>query len=186
MACRPHGMLGRRRRSTTTVACPGCGQPNPLKKRFCGDGERAGRRGRVTLDPYWVATPHHRLGYSVTHEIVVAGPLLNGFYAPHCCALCTALHRSAPFGSSRGRRHPHAGRRHTQLYSRALHSADMLPSRHATTGTSIVRTAFADTVVGDEKLARISVECLERHPGRREEVLANGCKAPRREWERAA
>jgi hypothetical protein len=35
----------------TTVACPACGQPNLLKKHFCGDGERADRRGRVTLDP---------------------------------------------------------------------------------------------------------------------------------------
>src|SRR5579862_3923953 len=65
-------------------------------------------------------------------------------------------------------------------------SAGVLPSRHAPTGTAIVGTAVADTVVGDEQLARIAVECPQRHPGRREEVLANGCKAPRREWERAA
>src|SRR5262249_22356881 len=65
-------------------------------------------------------------------------------------------------------------------------SARMLPSSHAATSASIVRPAFADTVVRDEKLARISVECLERHPSRREQVLANGCKAPRWNRERAA
>src|SRR5437879_7195025 len=65
-------------------------------------------------------------------------------------------------------------------------SAGTLPSSHSTTGTSVVRTALADGVVGDQELARISVECLERHPGRCEEVLADGYEAPRREWVRAA
>src|SRR3989442_14652257 len=64
--------------------------------------------------------------------------------------------------------------------------AGLLPSCHAPTGTPIARTAFAEAVVRDEKLARIPVEGLEWHPGRREEVLANRNQAPRRGWERAA
>src|SRR5215471_4210777 len=65
-------------------------------------------------------------------------------------------------------------------------STASLPSGHATTGTSIHRTSVSQTVVGDEKLPRISVECLKRHPGRREEVLADGHEASRWELERAA
>src|SRR5262245_46793084 len=62
----------------------------------------------------------------------------------------------------------------------------MRPPRHAPTGTAIGRAAVADTMVGDEKLARIAIECRERHPGRREEVLASEDEAPRREWVQAA
>src|SRR5262245_12885498 len=65
-------------------------------------------------------------------------------------------------------------------------SASMLPSGHAAVGASVVRIVIAGTVVGDQKLAHVSVECLKRHPGWREEVLADGCKAPRRGWERPA
>ncbi len=69
----------------------------------------------------------------------------------------------------------------TKSCIRSLH-----PSGQATTGTSICRPAIVDPVVGDEKLAQIAVERLERHPGWREEVLANEYKAPRREWVQTA
>src|SRR5664279_872177 len=61
----------------------------------------------------------------------------------------------------------------------------MVPSSHATTRTPIVPTGSIDTVERDEHLARVSVECLQRHPGRREQVLANRYQAPRREGEQA-
>src|SRR5215831_9436101 len=63
-----------------------------------------------------------------------------------------------------------------------LCSADLFSSSHATTSATIDRTAIAGTVVGGEKVARITVEGLEWHPGWCEEVLANGYKAPWREW----
>src|SRR5215467_15454417 len=65
-------------------------------------------------------------------------------------------------------------------------SASVVSSGHAAAGASVVRMAVAGTVVGNEKLAHVSVECLKRHPRWREEVRADGCKAPRRGGERPA
>src|SRR5579859_6258673 len=65
-------------------------------------------------------------------------------------------------------------------------SAALFPSSHATTGATIDRSAIPDTVVGDQKVARITVEGLEWHSSWREEVLANGYKLPWREWVQTA
>src|SRR5215468_2621967 len=65
-------------------------------------------------------------------------------------------------------------------------SANMFSSGHAAADASIVRMARAGAVVGDEQLARISVECSKRHPGRCEEARADGHIAPRRGCGRSA
>src|SRR5262252_670803 len=65
-------------------------------------------------------------------------------------------------------------------------SARRLPPAHAAAGAPMGRTAAVGAVVRDEHHARVPGEGREGHADGREEIVADGDVAPRRERERAA
>src|SRR5664280_1829101 len=64
-------------------------------------------------------------------------------------------------------------------------STGVLAPSHAAPGTSIVRLSAVQTVVGNQHLPGISVEYVQRQPGRREESVAKWDTTPRRECDHA-
>src|SRR4029453_6246529 len=146
------------------------------------------RGGTVTVVPrlgalgLGAAFPHFVFGLGKDRRPRFEVPIrARPYTGEHCQHLAYPLARLGALVAAGG-----GGRWGHGRYANRPSPGGLLPSGHATAGTPVGRTAFVDAVVGDKQLARIAVEGLQRHAGRREEVLANRGEAPRRDGGRAA